>query len=147
MKFQPDVLPGTNVVTRHQPQTVWVGAVAYEHSILVPWQGEVRRWAIEPGAPLDAADFEAVCAMLASASKRWTRPPHVGPSTSWSPKVDVLSRRFACRRCDSFTVGYPQRNPSRITREDAASPEAYPDPCASVRNRSRRNFIITCYAL
>ena len=63
VKFQPDVLPGTNVVTRHQPQTVWVGAVAYEHSILVPWQGEVRRWAIEPGAPLDAADYEAVCAM------------------------------------------------------------------------------------
>lgn len=63
MKFQPDVLPGTNVVTRHQPNTVWVGAVAYEYSILVPWQGVVRRWPIEPGAVLDAAHFEAVRAM------------------------------------------------------------------------------------
>lgn len=63
VKFQPDVLPGTNVVTRHQPTTVWVGAVAYEHSILVPWQGIVRPWPMEPGAMLDAAHFEAVRAM------------------------------------------------------------------------------------
>jgi len=63
VKFQPDILPGTNVVTRHQPNLVWVGATAYEHSIVLPWQGEVRRWAIDPGAALDATHFEAVLAM------------------------------------------------------------------------------------
>ncbi len=61
MKFQPDTLPGTNVITRQEPGRLWVGASAFATSVLVPWQGEVQVWA---GAlPLEAAHFEPVAAL------------------------------------------------------------------------------------
>ena len=44
MKFQPDTAAGVNLVTRHEPGRLWVGATAYTHSVLVPWQGEVLPW-------------------------------------------------------------------------------------------------------
>ena len=63
MKFQPDVLAGTNVVSRHADGEIWVGNTRHEHSLLVPWVGPVLRW--RPDAPdgLAEADFEAVLAL------------------------------------------------------------------------------------
>ena len=63
LKFQPDVLAGTNVVSRHADGEIWVGNTRHEHSLLVPWVGPVVRW--RPDAPdgLEAADFEAVLAL------------------------------------------------------------------------------------
>ena len=45
MKFQPDSLAGTNVITRHDADALWVGGTRFDHSLLVPWQGTVLRWA------------------------------------------------------------------------------------------------------
>ena len=63
MKFQPDVLAGTNVITRHDADALWVGNSRFDHSLLVPWTGAVLRWA--PGLPeeLTAAHFEALLAL------------------------------------------------------------------------------------
>jgi uncharacterized protein len=67
VKFQPDNLPGTNVLTRHDADALWVGNTQghtrFDHSLLVPWRGEVLRWA--PSAPeaLTVADFDAVLAL------------------------------------------------------------------------------------
>ncbi len=63
LKFQPDVLAGTNVVTRHDHGEIWVGNTRHMQSLLVPWVGEVVRW--RPDAPqgLEVADFEAVLAL------------------------------------------------------------------------------------
>ncbi len=63
MKFQPDTLPGTNVVNRHDAGALWVGNVSFAHSVLVPWRGSVLPWA--PGSPADLteADFDAVLAL------------------------------------------------------------------------------------
>lgn len=63
VKFQPDTLPGTNVVTRHDADALWVGNVSFSRSVLVPWRGAVLPWA--PGTPADLteADFEAVLAL------------------------------------------------------------------------------------
>jgi uncharacterized protein len=44
MKFQPDTLPGANMLSRHEPGCVWVGDTPFAHSLLVPWRGEVRPW-------------------------------------------------------------------------------------------------------
>ena len=63
MKFQPDQLAGTHVITRHDAQTLWVGRQRYDHSLLVPWQGQVLRWAPRRSEDLSAADFEAVLAL------------------------------------------------------------------------------------
>lgn len=63
MKFQPDSLPGINVITRQQPGEVWVGDVAYAHSVLVPWRGEVQPWPPTAASALTEAHFEMTLAL------------------------------------------------------------------------------------
>jgi uncharacterized protein len=63
LKFQPDQLAGTNVVTRHAPGELWVGGTRFDHSLIVPWVGDVRRWSDRAADELAAADFEALLAL------------------------------------------------------------------------------------
>lgn len=63
MKFQPDVLAGTNVITRHDTEAVWVGNQRHARSLLVPWQGTVLPWAPARTDELTAAHFEAILAL------------------------------------------------------------------------------------
>ena len=63
MKFQPDVLAGTNVITRHDAGALWVGNRRFDHSLLVPWQGAVLPWAPTRPDDLEAAHFEAILAL------------------------------------------------------------------------------------
>jgi uncharacterized protein len=44
MKFQPDRAEGVNLITRHEPGTVWVNAQPHEGGIAIPWEGEPRDW-------------------------------------------------------------------------------------------------------
>lgn len=63
LKFQPDILAGTNAITRHDVDALWVGNVRFGHSLLVPWSGLVLPWA--PARPEDllAEHFEALLAL------------------------------------------------------------------------------------
>ncbi len=63
MKFQPDVLAGTNVITRHDADALWVGPQRFGHSLLVPWQGPVLPWAPATPADLLPEHFDAVLAL------------------------------------------------------------------------------------
>jgi len=63
MKFQPDSLPGTNTVSRHERGAVWINGVRWSHSVLVPWRGEVQRWPLEALPALAAAHFEQLLAL------------------------------------------------------------------------------------
>ena len=63
MKFQPDVLAGTNVITRHDADALWVGNQRFTHSLLVPWQGAVLPWAPARPDDLEAAHFDAILAL------------------------------------------------------------------------------------
>lgn len=63
MKFVPEALEGANMITRHERGRLWVGAVAHEHSVLVPWVGEVMPWAVARWDDLSAADFERMAAL------------------------------------------------------------------------------------
>jgi uncharacterized protein len=63
MKFQPDSLPGTNSVSRHEPGAVWVNGVRWDHSVLVPWRGEVATWPLDGLPALTARHFEQVLAL------------------------------------------------------------------------------------
>jgi uncharacterized protein len=58
MKIQPDRSEGVNIVTRHDPSAIWVGPTGFAHSLLVPWQGEVQRWAPARVEQLLAEHFE-----------------------------------------------------------------------------------------
>ena len=63
MKFQPDSLAGTNMVTRHEAGAVWVNGVRCGHSVLVPWRGDVLPWPVDGLAALTAAHFDRVLAL------------------------------------------------------------------------------------
>ena len=63
MKFQPDLLAGTNVITRHEPDALWVGNIRFSHSLIVPWQGAVLPWAPARPDELGAEHFEALLAL------------------------------------------------------------------------------------
>ena len=60
MKFQPDTLPGVNVLTRHEPGQVWINSTAYAHSVLVPHRGAVIRWEVSRFEDLGAVHFDAL---------------------------------------------------------------------------------------
>jgi uncharacterized protein len=59
MKFQPDTASGVNTITRHEPGRVWVGSTLFDHSVLVPWAGAVRPWAVTAFSELAVPHFEA----------------------------------------------------------------------------------------
>lgn len=58
MKFQPDRAEGVNLITRHDPGRVWVGANVHAQSVLVPWQGAVVSWEAADPSALSPAHFE-----------------------------------------------------------------------------------------
>jgi uncharacterized protein len=63
MKFQPERADGVNVITRHDPQRVWVGNETHATSVLVPWNGAVQVWPASTPAELTAAHFERILAL------------------------------------------------------------------------------------
>ncbi len=63
MKFQPDSLPGTNTVSRHEPGALWINGARWRCSVLVPWRGEVRPWPLDGLAGLTPVHFEQVLAL------------------------------------------------------------------------------------
>ena len=63
MKFQPDTLTGTNVVTRQQVGRIWVGGTVFAHSVLVPWTGAVLDWNAARFEALGEAHFERIAAL------------------------------------------------------------------------------------
>lgn len=63
MKFQPDALGGVNTISRHDPGRIVVGAAAFEHSVVVPWVGEVQAWRPERIDALEPADVELLVAL------------------------------------------------------------------------------------
>lgn len=63
VKFQPDVLAGTNVITRHDAGALWVGNQRHATSLLVPWQGAVLPWPPASTGDLQATHFEAILAL------------------------------------------------------------------------------------
>jgi uncharacterized protein len=63
MKFQPDTFAGTNAISRHEPDAVWVNNQRFEGSLLVPWKGEVRPWSAQAHGTLGASHFDEVLAL------------------------------------------------------------------------------------
>ncbi|MBI5721553.1 MAG: hypothetical protein HZC37_28105 [Burkholderiales bacterium] len=62
MKFVPETLDGANMISRHEPHRLWVGGVAHERSVFVPWVGEVQAWPVARWADLAQGDFERMAA-------------------------------------------------------------------------------------
>ena len=63
MKLQPDRLEGVNVISRHDAGRVWVNAVEWRSSVVVPWRGDAQAWPAARLADLTAAHFEQLLAL------------------------------------------------------------------------------------
>jgi len=63
MKIQPDRADGVNTISRLDAIGIWVGATSFGHSLLVPWQGEVQRWAPSHLDELQPAHFEQMLSL------------------------------------------------------------------------------------
>jgi uncharacterized protein len=63
MKFQPDTLDGTNVITRQEAGRLWVASTVFAHSVLVPSRGEVLPWEADELGALTVAHFDRIAAL------------------------------------------------------------------------------------
>ena len=63
MKFQPDSLAGTNAISRHEPDAVWVNGARWAQSLLVPWRGDVQPWPLGALGALTAEHFVQALAL------------------------------------------------------------------------------------
>ena len=63
MKFQPEMSGSANMISRHEPGRVWIGASAWDRSVIVPWQGEALDWGLTGFDALSAAHFERLLAL------------------------------------------------------------------------------------
>jgi uncharacterized protein len=63
MKFQPDTLPGVNVLSRIEPGRAWVNGSVHERSVVVPWRGRVAPWGVDAFEALSADHFSMLAAM------------------------------------------------------------------------------------
>jgi uncharacterized protein len=63
MKIQPDRADGVNTISRLDAASIWVGPAGFGHSLLVPWQGEVQRWAPARVEDLLPLHFEQALAL------------------------------------------------------------------------------------
>lgn len=104
MKFQPDRLEGTNVISRHDARRLWVNATEWTGSVLVPWQGAVQAWPVARLQDLQAAHFELLLALRpevvifgSGARLRFVSPGLQRPLIDKRIGVETMDTAAACR--------------------------------------------------
>lgn len=104
MKFQPDTAAGVNLVTRHEPGRLWVGATPHTHSVLVPWQGAVLPWAASTAEGLTAEHFEQIAALRpevvifgSGPRLRFVAPALLQPLMALRIGIETMDTAAACR--------------------------------------------------
>jgi uncharacterized protein len=104
MKFQPDSLDGTNVITRLEGQRLWLGHTVFDHALVVPWTGPVRPWTASRFDDLLPADFESLLALrpevviFGSGSRlRFASPALTRALIEQGIGVETMDTAAACR--------------------------------------------------
>jgi uncharacterized protein len=104
LKFQPDRAEGVNTITRHDASSIWVGPMGFRHSLLVPWQGEVRLWSPARVEDLLEAHFEQALALhpelviFGSGSRhRFIAPALIRCLIERGVGVEMMNTAAACR--------------------------------------------------
>ena len=104
MKFQPDTLSGTNVITRQEPGRVWIGSAAFAQAVLVPWSGAVLDWDAAGFEALGAAHFERIAALspevvIFGSGARLRFPPPAWLQALYARRIGVetMDTAAACR--------------------------------------------------
>ncbi|MEY4750475.1 MAG: hypothetical protein RIQ60_2689 [Pseudomonadota bacterium] len=113
MKLQPDLLIGVNAIQSFQPGCITVNGVDRRHSLVLPWQGEVRPWQVgdspapagpEAWARLSTAHFELLAqhepelVIFGSGAKlRFVAPALLAPLMSRRIGIETMDTAAACR--------------------------------------------------
>jgi uncharacterized protein len=104
LKIQPDRSEGANIITRHDPSSIWVGTVSFTHSLLVPWKGEVQRWAPARIEELHASHFEQALSLQpelvifgSGARHRFVSPALLRSLIERGIGVETMDTAAACR--------------------------------------------------
>ena len=104
MKLQADRIEGVNVVTGLAPGKVTVNRVAYQQSILIPWQGEVTPWGRPHFDALGVADFQLLADMNpelvifgSGSCLRFPPPALLRPLIERAIGVETMDSAAACR--------------------------------------------------
>ena len=104
MKFQLDQPQGGNSISKHEGSRVWVNGRAHEHSVLVPWRGEVVPWPVKHFADLAEVHFEQVLALRpelvvfgSGARLRFARPAIYRALIDARIGVETMDVAAACR--------------------------------------------------
>ncbi|MFM2069728.1 MAG: hypothetical protein RLZZ584_4637 [Pseudomonadota bacterium] len=113
MKLQPDQLIGVNAIQSFQPGCITVNGVERRHSLVLPWQGEVRPWQVGAGpvvggtealAELSMEHFALLAAhepelvIFGSGSRlRFAPPALLAPLMSRRIGIETMDTAAACR--------------------------------------------------
>jgi len=104
MKFQPDTLNGTNVITRQEAGRVWVGNAAFARAVLVPWAGAVLDWEAAAFEALGPLHFERIVALspevvIFGSGSRLRFPPPAWLQALYARRIGVetMDTPAACR--------------------------------------------------
>ena len=91
MKFQPDTLAGINNITHVDADGLRVNGIPHGESLLIPWVGEVRPWAV--GGNPAPSSVEALTRAHFDANRTWrfAKVTTAGPVTikSAAGKIEV----------------------------------------------------------
>jgi uncharacterized protein len=113
MKLQPDLLIGVNAIQSFQPGCVIVNGVEWRHSLVLPWQGDVRPWQVGDGpvvggtealAQLSLAHFTLLAAhepelviFGSGARLRFAPPALLAPLMNRRIGIETMDTAAACR--------------------------------------------------
>lgn len=104
MKLQAERTAGSNVVSNLLPGEVAVNGVAFRHSLLLPWQGDVVAWGAAGFDALQAADFDLIAELQpelvifgSGARIRFASPALLRTLLNRQIGVETMDTSAACR--------------------------------------------------
>jgi uncharacterized protein len=129
LKIQPDRLEGVNAIHRHDAGRIWVNGELHEHSLLVPWRGQVQAWGPRSLQELDAAAFERVLALKpelvifgSGPRLRFVPPAQLRPLIERGIGVETMDTVAACRTYNVLAAEGRSVVAALLVEEAAATP-------------------------
>jgi uncharacterized protein len=91
-------------ISRHAAQGVVVNGITYTHSLIVPWQGEIKDWGVENFSALTEAHFSTLCELRpelvifgSGARMRFAHPSLLKTLMAQGIGVECMDTPAACR--------------------------------------------------
>ena len=104
VKFQPDRLEGVNAISRHEASRLWVNAIEWTSSVLVPARGEPQAWPVGRLSELTADHFARLLSLDpelvvfgSGARLRFVTPALLRPLIERGIGVETMDTVAACR--------------------------------------------------